>query len=107
MLFSVTRMARVPTDSTRRSAREARSAANLSVRDAGSLTTPGSWVYNLQITNRGTIGTGANISSSIGGDLTAGGVFASIDNSAGGRIGSGANIDWKVGGDVNVAGAAE
>ncbi|MFL6584023.1 MAG: FecR domain-containing protein [Chthoniobacterales bacterium] len=83
------------------------SGANLSVRDAGSLTTPGSGVYNLQITNRGTIGTGANISSSIGGDLTAGGVFASIDNSAGGRIGSGANIDWKVGGDVNVAGAAE
>src|SRR5207245_3676974 len=42
------------------------SGANLSVRDTGSLTTPGSGVYNLQITNRGTIGTGANISSSIG-----------------------------------------
>jgi hypothetical protein len=80
---------------------------NISLKIDGAVVTAPDGAITLRINNAGAqIQTGANITSTIGGNLTAGSIDVSLDNSLNGFIGSGAGITFNVAGATNVANSA-
>jgi hypothetical protein len=80
---------------------------NISLKIDGLVMTAPDGTIALRINNEGAqIQTGANITSTIGGNLTTGSVNVEIDNDLKGFIGSGAGITFNVAGTTNVANTA-